>query len=308
MKLPRLEHRGIKGMSTVEVEQYPLDKKPPWLRAKIPGGEAYTKVRNLIDEHKLHTVCESAHCPNLGECWSRGTATVMILGNVCTRSCGFCAISTGKPTELDLGEPARVADAVKIMNLKHVVITSVARDELADGGSSVWANTIRAVRNENPYTKIEVLIPDFKGKWECLDRVLAAKPDILNHNVETVPRLHKVVRPQAKYERSLEMLNRAKKAGFVTKTSLMLGIGEHEEEIESTLRDVLDVKVDILTLGQYLRPTPAHLPVDRWVTPEEFARWKSWGLENGFGVVESGPLVRSSYHAEEQSAKYANPA
>jgi lipoic acid synthetase len=282
----------------------PTAKKPSWLRAKIPGGGAYADVRALVEKHKLHTVCESAHCPNLGECWSRGTATIMILGNICTRSCGFCAIQTGKPTELDFGEPARVAEAVKIMNLRHVVLTSVARDELQDEGSSIWAMTVRAVRHANPETKIEVLIPDFKGKEDCLLRVLDAKPDILNHNVETVPRLHKLVRPQARYDRSLELLDRAKKQGFVTKTGLMLGIGEWEDEIDTVLRDLAAIGVDILTLGQYLRPSPQHLPVDRWVTPDEFARWKQRALDLGFGVCESGPLVRSSYHADEQSFKY----
>jgi lipoic acid synthetase len=286
---------------------YPLDRKPPWLKAKIPGGPGYTKVKGLVTDNKLHTVCESAQCPNQGECWARGTATIMILGNTCTRSCGFCAVMTGKPTEYDIAEPARVAEAVRIMGLKHAVITSVARDDLKDGGAMVWANTIRAVRRVNPETHIEVLIPDFKGKWELLDIVLEAKPDILNHNVETGPRLHKVVRPQAKYDRSLEMLRRAKEQGFVTKTGLMLGIGEEQDEIDMTLRDIAAIKTDILTLGQYLRPTPNHLAVQRWVTPEEFARWKERSLELGFGVCESGPLVRSSYHADEQSAKYMHP-
>lgn len=285
-------------------QPYPTHKKPPWLRAKIPGGQGYVEVNELVRRHKLHTVCESAHCPNLGECWARGTATVMILGDVCTRSCGFCAIDTGKPPELDWAEPARVADAVKTMNLRHVVVTSVNRDELPDGGSTIWANTIRAIRHACPETKIEVLIPDFMGKWDCLYRVLEAGPDILNHNVETIPRMHKTVRPQAKYERSLEVLRRAKKEGFTNKTGLMLGIGETPDEIEPVLRDMCDVPIDILTLGQYLRPTQKHLPIDRWVTPEEFAHWKKVGLEMGFGVVESGPLVRSSYHADEQSTRY----
>lgn len=284
---------------------YPLDRKPPWLRARVPSGEVYENLKQLMHESKLHTVCESAQCPNLGECWSRGTATIMILGNTCTRSCGFCAVHTGKPTELDWAEPARVADAIRTLDLKHVVITSVARDDLKDGGSTIWANTIRAVRNVCQKTKIEVLIPDFKGKWDYLDHVLDARPDILNHNVETVPRLHKQVRPQAKYDRSLELLNRSKKRGFVTKTGLMLGIGEELNEIDRVLCELADLNVDILTLGQYLRPSPAHLPVDRWVTPDEFSAWKKRGLELGFGVVESGPLVRSSYHADEQSAKYA---
>lgn len=282
-------------------------RKPSWLRAKVPGGPAYQEVKELVQANSLHTVCESAHCPNLGECWSRGTATIMILGNTCTRSCGFCAVDTGKPPTTDWAEPARVADAVKTMKLRHAVITSVARDDLKDGGAEIWARTIRAVRHVNPQTAIEVLIPDFKGHWDDLYTVLDAKPDILNHNVETVPRLHKVVRPQAKYERTLEMLKRAKERGFTTKCSMMLGIGEWEEEIDATLRDLAAIRVDILTLGQYLRPTPQHLPVDRWVTPEEFARWKVRALELGFGVCESGPMVRSSYHADEQSAKYTRP-
>jgi lipoic acid synthetase len=261
-------------------------------------------VRELVDEHKLHTVCQSAQCPNLGECWSRGTATVMILGNICTRSCNFCAIQTGRPTELDLGEPARVADAVARMNLRHVVLTSVARDELADGGASVWAATVRAVRYRNPQTAIEVLVPDFKGRLADVDTVLAATPDIFNHNVETVERLQRPVRVQARYDRSRSVLRHAKSRGFTVKTGFMLGLGERREEIEQTMRDLSGDQVEILTIGQYLQPTRQHLPVDRWVTPEEFQHWKEFGLALGFGVVESGPLVRSSYHADEQSAKY----
>ncbi|MCE0484191.1 MAG: lipoyl synthase [Methylacidiphilales bacterium] len=285
-----------------EAAPLPLNaRKPAWLRAKIPGGPVYHETTGIVREHKLHTVCESAQCPNLGECWARRTATIMILGNICTRSCGFCAVQTGRPTELDRDEPRRVAEAIRLMDLKHAVITSVARDELLDGGAGIWAETIRAVREVNPHTAIEVLIPDFKGRWQDLETVLAARPDILNHNVETVPRLHKEVRPQAKYERSLELLRRAKAAGFVTKSGLMLGIGERLAEIESTLRDMAAERIDILTLGQYLRPSAQHLPLTRWVTPEEFARWKRFGLEIGFRVVESGPLVRSSYHADEQS-------
>ena len=283
-------------------EGLPLNaRKPAWLRAKIPGGPVYQQTTDIVREHQLHTVCESAQCPNLGECWSRKTATIMILGNICTRSCGFCAVQTGRPTELDRDEPRRVAEAIRLMGLKHAVITSVARDELTDGGAGIWAETIRAVRAVNPQTAIEVLIPDFKGRWQDLETVLAAKPDILNHNVETVPRLHKLVRPQAKYERSLEMLRRAKQAGFVTKSGLMLGIGETEDEIAATLLDMAADRLDILTLGQYLRPSAQHLPLHRWVTPEEFARWKVFAREHGFRVVESGPLVRSSYHADEQS-------
>jgi lipoic acid synthetase len=279
-------------------------RKPSWLRAKLPSGPGYNAVRKLVDEHKLHTVCQSAQCPNLGECWSRGTATVMILGNICTRSCNFCAIQTGKPTELDLGEPARVADAVAKMNLKHCVITSVARDELKDGGASVWAATIRAIRYRNPNTAIEVLVPDFKENFEHIDTVLAAKPDIFNHNMETVERLQKPVRVQARYDRSRAVLRHVKGRGFTTKTGIMLGLGEEQHEIEQTLRDIASDGVNILTIGQYLQPTPQHWPVARWVTPEEFIRWKEFGLSIGFGVVESGAMVRSSYHADEQSEKY----
>jgi lipoyl synthase len=290
------------GLALAPGEPLPLNaRKPSWLRAKMPGGPVYQETSSIVREHKLHTVCESARCPNLGECWSRKTATIMILGNICTRSCGFCAVQTGRPTELDLDEPRRVAEAIRLMGLKHAVITSVARDELLDGGAAVWAATIRAVREQNPQTAIEVLIPDFKGRWHDLETVLAARPDILNHNVETVPRLHKQVRPQAKYERSLELLRRAKSAGFLTKSGLMLGIGERDEEIEATLRDMAADRLDILTLGQYLRPSAQHLPLYRWVSPEDFARWKQFGLGLGFRVVESGPLVRSSYHADEQS-------
>ena len=279
-------------------------RKPSWLRAKLPSGPGYNATRQLVDEHKLHTVCQSAQCPNLGECWSRGTATVMILGNICTRSCNFCAIATGRPTELDLGEPARVAEAVAKMNLKHCVITSVARDELADGGASVWAATIRAIRHRNPNTAIEVLTPDFKGNTAHVDVVLDAKPDIFNHNLETVERLQKPVRVQARYDRSRSVLRHAKSRGFVTKTGIMLGLGETAAEIEQTLRDIVADKTDILTIGQYLQPTPQHLPIARWAPPEEFVQWKKLGLEMGIGVVESGALVRSSYHADEQSQKY----
>jgi len=279
-------------------------RKPTWLRAKLPSGPGYQAVRRLVDANQLHTVCQSAQCPNLGECWSRGTATVMILGNVCTRSCNFCAIQTGRPTEYDIAEPARVADAVAKMNLKHCVITSVARDELADGGAGIWAATIRAVRHRNPNTAIEVLVPDFKGRLDQVDTVLEAKPDIYNHNVETVERLQRPVRVQARYDRSRAVLRHAKSRGFTTKTGIMLGLGESREEIEQTLRDLVADQVDILTIGQYLQPTPKHWKIDRWVHPDEFAHWKAWGLQLGFGVVESGAMVRSSYHAEEQSEKY----
>ncbi|MGC8625091.1 MAG: lipoyl synthase [Phycisphaerae bacterium] len=276
-------------------------RKPSWLRVRLPAGPGYSRVRAVIDEHRLHTVCESANCPNMGECWGRGTATIMILGDVCTRSCGFCHIKTGRPPILDLDEPRRVAQTAAIMKLRHIVITSVNRDELKDGGSTIWAETIISVREASPHTTIEVLIPDFCGHWEDLNRVLDAKPDILNHNVETVPSQYSRVRPQAKYPRSLELLRRAKERGFTTKTGLMLGIGEQDHELLQTLREIRAVKVDILTLGQYLQPTRAHLPIARWVTPEQFAHWKTIGLELGFSFVESGPLVRSSYHADEQA-------
>lgn len=279
-------------------------RKPAWLRAKLPSGPGYQAVRELVDTHELHTVCQSAQCPNLGECWARGTATVMILGNICTRSCNFCAIQTGRPTEYDIAEPARVADAVAKMGLKHCVVTSVARDELKDGGSGIWAATIRAIRHRNPNTAVEVLVPDFRGKLDQVDTVCDAAPDIYNHNVETVERLQKPVRVQARYDRSRSTLRHAKSRGLTTKTGIMLGLGETREEIEQTMADLVDDRIDILTLGQYLQPTPRHWKIDRWVHPDEFAHWKEYGLKLGFGVVESGAMVRSSYHADEQSEKY----
>lgn len=280
-------------------------RKPPWLKVKLPAGPGYARLRSLIDEHKLHTVCESAKCPNMGECWGRGTATIMILGDVCTRSCGFCHIKTGRPPVLDLDEPRRVADAAAIMRLRHIVITSVNRDELPDGGAAVWARTIREIRRVSPQTTIEVLIPDFCGHWNDLQTVLDAKPDILNHNIETVPSQYHRVRPQAKFVRSVELLSRAKAAGFLTKTGMMLGIGETDDEVIDTMQQLRTAKVDILTLGQYLQPTRDHLPIDRWITPEQFLHFKTVGLNMGFGVVESGALVRSSYHADEQAGSLA---
>lgn len=279
-------------------------RKPAWLRAKLPTGKRYKEIRELVDKNKLHTVCQSAQCPNMGECWSRGTATLMILGNICTRACSFCAIHTGRPTELDLGEPGRVADAVAKMGLKHAVITSVARDDLKDGGASVWAATIRAIRYRNPGTAIEVLIPDFRRKEENLNIVLDAKPDILNHNLETVNRLQRPIRKTANYDVSLWVIRHSKERGMVTKSGIMLGLGEKELEIKQAIKDLRDNGCDILTIGQYLQPTPKHAPIDRWVTPQEFKHWEAFGLSIGFGVVESGPLVRSSYHAEEQSDYY----
>ena len=281
-----------------------LKNKPKWLRAKLPTSAEYKKTLLTVNEHKLNTVCKSAQCPNMGECWSRGTATVMILGNICTRSCSFCAIQTGRPTELDIGEPFRVADSIAKMNLKHAVITSVARDDLKDGGASIWANTIRAVHNRIPECAVEVLTADFRGQQEYLDIVLDACPDIFNHNLETVKRLQRPIRKTARYDRSLWVLEHAKSRGFITKSGIMLGIGETEDEIKTVLKDMRDVGVDILTIGQYLQPSPKHEPVDRWVTPEEFQRWKDYALEIGYGVCESGPLIRSSYHAEEQSDKF----
>jgi lipoic acid synthetase len=273
-------------------------KKPKWLRVKLPTGENYKKVRSLVDEHKLHTICESGSCPNMGECWGEGTATFMILGNICTRSCGFCAVQTGKPLEADPFEPGRVAHSVKTMGVKHAVITSVDRDDLKDGGSEIWAQTVRAVRAQSPETTMETLIPDFMGKWENLQVIIDVAPEIVSHNLETVRRLTKQVRIQAKYDRSLEVLFRLKKGGMRTKSGVMLGLGESHEEVLETMEDLRSVQVDILTLGQYLQPTPKHLPVVEFITPERFEEYREIGLKMGFKYVESGPLVRSSYHAE----------
>jgi lipoic acid synthetase len=283
----------------------PAPRKPPWLKMKMPGGIEFSKLLNLVNDHQLHTVCQSAKCPNMGECWAAGTATLMILGDVCTRSCGFCNIATGRPQSLDLEEPLRVGDAVRLMNLKHVVITSVNRDELADGGAKVWAHTIREVRRQSPGTSVEVLIPDFCGNWDALQLVLDERPEILNHNIETVPRLYKTVRPQAKYHRSLKLLQIAKDQAFVTKTGMMLGLGEEAHEIEAVLDDLVSISCDILTLGQYLQPSRNHLPVERWVHPDEFVAWKTRGEGLGLRHVESGPMVRSSYHAEKQVHSHA---
>jgi lipoic acid synthetase len=273
-------------------------KKPKWLRVKLPTGENYKKVRSLVDKHKLHTICESGSCPNMGECWGEGTATFMILGNICTRSCGFCAVQTGKPLEADPFEPGRVAHSVKTMGVKHAVITSVDRDDLKDGGAEIWAQTVRAVRTQSPETTMETLIPDFMGKWENLQVIIDVAPEIVSHNLETVRRLTKQVRIQAKYDRSLEVLFRLKKGGMRTKSGVMLGLGETHEEVLETMEDLRSVQVDILTLGQYLQPTPKHLPVVEFITPERFDEYREIGLKMGFKFVESGPLVRSSYHAE----------
>ena len=273
-------------------------RKPEWLRVKLPTGENFLKVRKLVDQHKLHTICESGSCPNMGECWGAGTATFMILGNICTRSCGFCAVATGRPLPPDPLEPKRVAESVKLMGVKHCVITSVDRDELKDGGSIIWAETVNEIRKVSPGTTLETLIPDFKGEWENLQRIINVKPEIVSHNMETVRRLTKKVRIQAKYDRSLEVLKRLKEGGIKTKSGLMLGLGETKEEIIETINDLRSVGCDILTLGQYLQPTPKHLPVVEFIRPEIFAELKQIALEMGFKFVESGPLVRSSYHAE----------
>ena len=272
--------------------------KPKWLKVKLPTGENYRKVRSLVDEHKLHTICESGNCPNMGECWGEGTATFMILGNICTRSCGFCAVATGKPLEADPFEPARVANSVKLMGVKHAVITSVDRDDLADGGSEIWVKTVELVRAKSPSTTMETLIPDFAGNWENLQRIIDVAPDIVSHNLETVRRLTKQVRIQAKYDRSLEVLFRLKKGGMRTKSGVMLGLGETRDEVLETMEDLRSVQVDVLTLGQYLQPTRKHLPVQEFVTPEQFKEYEEIGLKMGYRFVESGPLVRSSYHAE----------
>ena len=275
-----------------------IQRKPNWLRVKLPVGKEYAQVRSLVDTHKLHTICESGNCPNMGECWGAGTATFMILGNICTRSCSFCAVATGRPLAVDLEEPNRVANSVKLMQVKHCVITSVDRDNLKDGGSIIWAETINAIRRESPSTTLETLIPDFRGVWENLSRVLEVKPEVVSHNLETVRRLTKEVRIQAKYDRSLECLRRINDSGVRTKSGIMLGFGETEEDVLEAMSDLLNVGVHILTLGQYLQPTKNHHPVIEWITPDQFEKYKSIGLKMGFRYVESGPLVRSSYHAE----------
>lgn len=273
--------------------------KPRWLRVKLPTGQKYKGVRKLVDGYQLHTICESGNCPNLGECWGAGTATFMILGNTCTRSCGFCAVATGRPDQVDWDEPERVARSVKLMNIKHCVITSVDRDDLRDGGSILWAETVKAVRRMSPQTTMETLIPDFKGEWRNVDRIIDVAPEIVSHNMETVRRLTRQVRIQAQYDRSLAVLKYLKRGGLRrTKSGVMLGLGEREEEVIEVLRDLREAEVDIVTLGQYLQPSTKHLPVQAYVHPDQFAQYKEIGLKMGFKYVESGPLVRSSYHAE----------
>ena len=273
-------------------------KKPDWLRVKLPIGESYKHVRGLVDKHKLHTICESGNCPNMGECWGEGTATFMILGNICTRSCQFCAVATGRPKAVEWDEPQRVAEAILLMKVKHAVLTSVDRDELADGGSIIWYNTIKAIKALTPTTTLETLIPDFRGIQEQIDRIIEAAPEVVSHNMETVERITQKVRVQAKYRRSLGVLESLKKGGMRTKTGIMLGIGEQKEEVIQTMKDLVSVGTDVLTLGQYLQPTKKHLAVQRFVHPDEFAELRQIGYELGFDYVESGPLVRSSYHSE----------
>jgi lipoic acid synthetase len=291
-------------MIDLPVVQTPLaqstkGKRPEWLRVKLPYGETYKNVQNIIDTHQLHTVCQSARCPNMGECWSSGTATFMILGNVCTRSCGFCAIATGRPEAgLDWDEPRRVADAARLMGLRHCVITSVNRDERKDGGAPIFAESIRLIREQQPGCTIEVLIPDFRGIWDALQIVIDARPEIMNHNVETVPRLYRRVRPQANYQRSLDVLERSKAQGLKTKSGIMVGLGETKEEVLALMDDFAAINLDVMTIGQYLQPTRMHLPVEEFVHPEVFAWYKEEGERRGIKHVESGPLVRSSYHAE----------
>jgi lipoyl synthase len=273
-------------------------RKPDWLRVKLPVGPEYAKVRKLVDHYKLHTICESGNCPNMGECWGAGTATFMILGNVCTRSCTFCAVATGRPTEYDIEEPKRVAEAIKLMGVKHAVITSVNRDELKDRGAEVWYQTVVETKEISPETTIETLIPDTKGNWDALYRMIEGKQEVVSHNMETVGRLYRMVRPQAKYERSLEQIKRIREAGMRTKSGIMLGLGETKEEVFKAMDDLVANGLLILTLGQYLQPTKMHLEVAEFIHPDTFAMYKEEGMKRGLRYVESGPLVRSSYHAE----------
>ncbi|MDB2625580.1 lipoyl synthase, partial [Flavobacteriaceae bacterium] len=272
-------------------------KKPDWLRVKLPVGKKYTELRGLVDKYKLNTICTSGSCPNMGECWGEGTATFMILGNICTRSCGFCGVKTGRPETVEWDEPEKVARSIKIMGIKHAVITSVDRDDLKDGGSIIWAETVDAIRRANPNTTLETLIPDFQGKTNQIDRIIDVHPEVVSHNMETVRRLTREVRIQAKYDRSLGVLQYLKEKGMRTKTGLMLGLGETEEEVIQTMKDLQGVGLDVLTIGQYLQPTKKHLPVKEFITPDQFKKYETLGLEMGFMYVESGALVRSSYKA-----------
>jgi len=280
------------------ISSEPKKRKPDWLRVKLPVGPEYRKVRKLVDEYKLHTICESGNCPNMGECWGAGTATFMILGNVCTRGCSFCAVATGRPTEYDQDEPRRVAEAIKLMQVKHAVITSVNRDELKDRGAEIWYQTVVEIKKESPQTTIETLIPDTRGNWDALERMISAGQEVVSHNMETVESLYRRVRPQAKYQRSLDQIKRIKEYGKRTKSGAMLGLGETDDEVFKLMDDLVTHGLDILTLGQYLQPTKMHLEVAEFVHPDKFAFFKEEGLRRGLKYVESGPLVRSSYHAE----------
>ncbi len=273
-------------------------RKPDWLRVKLPIGEDYRRVRQLVDQYQLHTICQSGNCPNMGECWGAGTATFMILGNVCTRSCSFCAVKTGRPNEYDEDEPRRVAEAIYLMQVKHAVLTSVNRDELKDKGAEIWYQTVRAIKERSPQTTIETLIPDVRAVWWALERMISAGQEVVSHNMETVERLYRKVRPQAKYQRSLEQIRRTKEFGKRTKSGIMVGLGETEDEVFKTMDDLLEHGCDVLTIGQYLQPTPMHLDVAEFVHPDQFEKYREVGLEKGFDMVESSPLVRSSYHAE----------
>ncbi len=288
----------IAGEIQEEVKARTRPNRPDWLRVKLPIGENYKRVRSLVDNYKLHTICQSGNCPNMGECWGEGTATFMILGNVCTRSCSFCAVKTGRPNEYDEDEPRRVAEAIRLMEVKHAVITSVNRDELKDRGAEIWYQTVRMVKEESPKTTIETLIPDTKANWEALERMISGGQEVVSHNMETVKSLYRKVRPQAKYERSLEQIRRIKDYGKRTKTGIMVGLGETRQEVFDIMDDLVAHGCDVLTIGQYLQPTKMHLAVEEFIHPDLFAEYKAIGLEKGFNFVESGPLVRSSYHAE----------
>ena len=295
----------VSTMTLTAQERAPRPRRlPEWFKVPAPGSERYRKLKALVEGTALHTVCEEARCPNIGDCWDRGTATFMILGDTCTRACRYCAVKTGDPGgEVDALEPLRVAQAIHRMDIKYAVITSVDRDDLPDGGSAIFARTIEAVRRAAPGVGVEVLIPDFGGNWDALRTVIEAAPDVLNHNIESVPSVFRVVRPRGNYWQSLELLERAKRAGMRTKSGIMVGLGETREELLSTMDDLVSVGCDILTIGQYLRPTPSHAPLDRFYTPEEFVELREEGMARGFSHVESGPLVRSSYHAEEQAGR-----
>ena len=281
------------------VEEKP--KKPKWLRVKLPVGKKYTELRGLVDKYKLNTICTSGSCPNMGECWGEGTATFMILGNICTRSCGFCGVKTGRPETVEWDEPEKVARSIKLMSIKHAVITSVDRDDLKDGGSIIWAETVEAIRRANPNTTLETLIPDFQGNTKQIDRIIEVHPEVVSHNMETVRRLTREVRIQAKYDRSLQVLKYLKENGMRTKTGLMLGLGETEEEVIETMKDLQKVGLDVLTIGQYLQPSKKHLPVKEFITPKQFEKYETLGLKMGFMYVESGALVRSSYKAHKHA-------